>query len=308
MDLSIIVINWNTRDLLSQCLRSVFGVAVGCHFEIIVVDNASADGSPQMVEADFPQVLLLKNSTNRGFAAANNQGIERAQGEFILLLNPDTIVLPGALDRLVEFSKAHPDAGAVGGKLLNHDGTLQVSCGHFPTLLNMATESLGLSRLFPHNRLFARFKMTYWNHDAVREVDQPQGAHLCFRRAVLDQVGLLDERFFMYFEEVDLCLRIRNAGWRIYFTPDSQIIHLGGQSSLQNLDARITERYRSLLLFFEKHHSRTQVLCLRALLLCEMSWRLLLFNLGRLRRGRGASPLEVSRRYARVIALCLRGR
>jgi GT2 family glycosyltransferase len=262
-DLSIVIVNWNTRDLLHACLASLPEAARSITCEIIVVDNASTDGSAGMVRTTFPHVRLIALAENVGFARANNLGFAQAQGRYFLLLNPDTWLPSGALDDMVALMDQMPDIGILGPRLLNADGSLQPSCSHFPTLLNIALESWGISRLAPQNRRLARFKMTYWAHDDARDVDQPSGACLLVRREAWQSAGPLDERFFMYFEEVDLCWRVRRAGWRIRFTPTPQITHYGGQSSLQNLDARITQRYASLLIFFRKHYGAltTGALC-----------------------------------------------
>lgn len=262
-DLSIVIVNWNTRDLLRACLASLSDAARRIACEIIVVDNASTDGSAEMVRTAFPHVRLMALPENVGFARANNLGFAHAQGRYFLLLNPDTWLPPGALDEMTALMDRMPDVGILGPRLLNADGSLQPSCSRFPTLLNIALDCWGVSRIAPRNRVLARFKMTWWAHDTARDVDQPSGACLLVRREAWDDAGPLDERFFMYFEEVDFCWRVRQAGWRIRFTPMPQITHYGGQSSLQNLDARIAQRYASLVSFFRKQYGplTTWVLC-----------------------------------------------
>ncbi|GIW00313.1 glycosyltransferase family 2 protein [Roseiflexus sp.] len=262
-DLSIVIVNWNTRDLLRACLASLHNAARRIACEIIVVDNASTDGSIEMVRAAFPRVRLMALPENVGFARANNIGFAQAQGRYFLLLNPDTWLPPGALDEMIALMDQMPNVGILGPRLLNADGSLQPSCSRFPTPLNIALDCWGISRIAPQNRMLSRFKMTWWAHDEAREVDQPSGACLLVRREAWHEAGPLDERFFMYFEEVDLCWRVQRAGWRICFTPTPQITHYGGQSSLQNLDARIVQRYASLVLFFRKHYGAltTGALC-----------------------------------------------
>jgi len=303
-DLSIAIVSWNTRALLHTCLRSIIDSTEHITYEIIVVDNASGDGSAAMVAQTFPMVRLIRNPQNQGFAQANNAAFANARGRYLLLLNPDTEVHAGAIEQLVDYMDRYVDVGALGAHLLNADGSTQISCSHFPTLMNMALESLGVSRFAPRNALFARFKMTYWRHDQEREVDQPSGACLLIRRAAWDQVGSLDTRFFMYFEEVDLCYRIKRQGWKIVFLPTAYVTHYGGQSSLQNMDVRIIKRYESLLAFFKKHYRQREVLALRLLVICEMLWRVLFTAMHVLPRSvQRANTREIVARYAQVILL-----
>ena len=303
-DVSIAIVSWNTSDLLRICLQSIIDSTNRIDYEIIVVDNASSDGSAEMVTQTFPIVRLIRNHQNQGFAAANNAAFANAQGRYLLLLNPDTKVHTGAIDILVRYLDWHSDVGILGAHLLNTDGSTQISCSHFPTLANMALESLGISRLLPRSTLLARFKMTYWLHDQEREVDQPSGACLLVRRAAWDQVGSLDTRFFMYFEEVDLCYRIKHQGWKIVFIPTAYVTHYGGQSSIQNMDVRIVGRYESLLVFFKKHYRRPTVLTLRFLIISEMLWRVL-FTIIRLllRNVQGKAAREMIMRYVQVAML-----
>jgi GT2 family glycosyltransferase len=303
-DVSIAIVSWNTRALLHTCLQSIIDSTHRIVYEIIVVDNASSDGSAEMVAHTFPMVRLIRNHQNQGFAQANNAAFVNAHGRYLLLLNPDTEVHIGAIDTLVDYMDQHADVGALGAHLLNADGSTQISCSHFPTLANMALESLGISRLAPRSALFARFKMTYWLHDQEREVDQPSGACLLIRRVAWDQVGSLDTRFFMYFEEVDLCYRIKRQGWKIVFIPSAYITHYGGQSSLQNMDVRIIKRYESLLAFFKKHYCQPAVFALRLLVVCEMLWRVL-FMAGRFlpRNAHSADAREIVACYAQVALL-----
>jgi GT2 family glycosyltransferase len=213
MLISVITVSWNTRDLLRECLRSLVSELDGLDAEVFLIDNASHDGSAEMVRCQFPEIKLVANASNRGFAAANNQALKTASGEFVLLLNPDTVVHKGAIRTLLQFMQAHPKAGIVAPQLLNTDGTVQRSCRQFPTFLNMSYELLGLSRIFANQPIFRQYKMLDWNHDDERQVDQPEGACLLLRKKVIDDVGLLDEGFFMLFEEVDWCYRIKEAGW-----------------------------------------------------------------------------------------------
>lgn len=229
MDLSIIVVNWNTIDLLKDCLESIFDGLKGVSAEVIVIDNASEDGSPDMVEQDFPQVILIRNEENRGFAAANNQGLEIARGRQILLLNSDTIVHGDVLGQSVRYLDVHPRAGAMGCRVLNTDGTVQLTCSQYPSLLNMVLMASGLWKL---NRpsFFGRYLMTDWQRDSERTVDVISGCYLLLKRETLDDVGLLDEDFFFFGEETDWCYRMRKAGWILMFAPVGEITHHGGGS------------------------------------------------------------------------------
>ncbi len=213
--LSIVIVSWNTRELLDACLVSIRTIPDEVTREVIVVDNASADGSAEMVARDHPQVTLIANDENRGYAAGNNQGTEVAEGEHVLLLNPDIVVLDGALDTLARFLQEHPRAGAVAPRLILPDGSVQASCRSFPTPDVVLYEALGLSRLFPRSRRFGRYRMTWWDYDDERPVDQPMASAILVRGAALNEVGEMDEQFPIFFNDVDLCKRLRDAGWEI---------------------------------------------------------------------------------------------
>jgi GT2 family glycosyltransferase len=263
MLLSVIVVSWNTRDLLAAALASLKVELLRLSpdlsdVEVFVVDNNSADGSAAMVASDHPWVKLTANADNRGFAAGNNQALAHATGRFVLLLNPDTEVKIGSIETLIKFFDSHPRAGVVAPQLLNTDGSIQRSCRAFPTFAGMLFELIGLSRLFPPGSTFGakfrHYKMLDWNHDDERQVDQPEGACLMIKREVLDQVGTLDEGFFMLFEEVDWCFRVKAAGWEIWFTPASQIVHHYGQSIKQVKVSMILSSHRGLYRFWRKHY------------------------------------------------------
>jgi GT2 family glycosyltransferase len=263
MLLSIIIVSWNTRALLDACLASVERELTGAmggldQAEVFVVDNASADQSAEMVAEKYPWVRLTANKDNRGFAAGNNQAFSISTGEYVLMLNPDTEVKPGALKTLIDFFADHPKAAVVAPQLLNTDGSIQRSCRQFPTFVGMLYELIGLSRMFPPSSprglKFREYKMLDWNHDDEREVDQPEGACLMIKRSVLDQVGMLDEGFFMLFEEVDWCYRVKKAGYQIWFTPRAQVMHHYGQSIKQVKVAMILSSHRGLYRFWHKHY------------------------------------------------------
>lgn len=263
MLLSVLVVSWNTRDLLAAALTSLKVEMQRLSpdlsdVEVFVVDNNSADGSAAMVAAEHPWVKLTANAENRGFAAGNNQALVQSSGRYVLLLNPDTEVKPGSIETLIKFLESHPRAGVVAPQLLNTDGSIQRSCRAFPTFAGMLFELIGLSRLFPPGSAFGaqfrHYKMLDWNHDDERQVDQPEGACLMIKREVLDQVGNLDEGYFMLFEEVDWCFRVKKAGWEIWFTPSAQIVHHYGQSIKQVKVPMILSSHRGLYRFWHKHY------------------------------------------------------
>jgi len=229
-DLSIVIVNWNTLQMLRECLDSVFSGFGNLQAEVIVVDNGSDDGSPGMVESEFPQALLIRNRENRGFAAANNQGFEVSTGKYILLLNSDTIVLEDVLSNSVEYLENNSEIGAMGCRVLNKDQTMQPTCMQFPTLTNLALRATALEKL-PWPPFFDKFEMRRWQRTEIREVDSVSGCYLLVRASIIDEIGPLDEGFFFLGEEVDWCKRMRNAGWRLHFAPVGEIIHYGGASS-----------------------------------------------------------------------------
>lgn len=254
-DISIIIVNWNTRDILRDCMMSVYEQTQGVCFEVIVIDNASSDGSVEMVRQEFPQVILIENSDNRGFAAANNQGMRIAQGDYILLLNSDTIVLDGAIQKTAAFTYKHPEAAVVGCRVLNSDKTLQPTCFMFPSLLNLFLATTYLYKIFPNSRFFGRERMSWWDRKNIREIDVVTGCFMLVRRTAMEQVGLMDERYFMYGEETDWCWQFKKAGWKNIFFPDAQIIHLGGQSSKQVKVAMMIQLRKAILYFIKKNYS-----------------------------------------------------
>ena len=260
IDLSIIIVNWNTRDLLEQCLSSVYATTHDIPFEVFVVDNASSDGSVEIVRERFPEVQLIENEENLGFAKANNQAIRESKGRYILLLNSDTVVLSGAIERMIEFMDGHPEAGAVGAKLLNPDGSFQASYNDFPTPLSELVLLAGLSRVV-YNPYYPSYPPDLSNER--RECDWVGGACLMVRKEAIEEVGLLDENYFMYVEEVDWCYRLRKAGWKVYYLPEAQIVHWGGQSSRRERGKARRLLRKSELLFFKKHYGPLLATCLQ---------------------------------------------
>jgi len=256
VDVSIIVVAWNVRRLLYDCLTSVYDQTKGIDFEVIYVDNASGDGSVDMVKREFPKVRIIENKRNEGFIKANNQGIEIAQGRYVLLLNSDTIVLDNAIAKTVQFADAHQDTAVVGCRVLNPDRTLQRDCFMYPSALNMFLAATYLHQVFPRNRFFGRERMTWWDFDDVREVETICGCFSLVRHKAIEQVGFMDERYFLYGDDPDWCYRFRKHGWKIMFTPEAEIIHYGGQTTKQMARKFRLQLHGSELIFMKLHRSK----------------------------------------------------
>ncbi|HEX9018483.1 MAG TPA: glycosyltransferase family 2 protein [Anaerolineaceae bacterium] len=260
--LSIIIVSWNTRALLRNCLTSLLEALPAQQTEVWVVDNASSDGSVQMIREEFSGVHVIANVNNGGFAAGNNQILPFCTGQYILLLNPDTVVKPGALQGMLDYLEAHPETGAVGPRLLNGDGSFQLSVFPFPTLSRELWRLLHLDRLAS----YALYDLNRWDLSTTHEVDSIQGACLMIRRAVVEKVGLFDADYFLYSEEIDLCYRIQKAGWSLVWLPQVVVIHLGGQSAQQEARKSFLNLYRGKVLFFRKHYGNAQALAYRGVL------------------------------------------
>lgn len=261
MDLTIAIVSWNTRELLRRCLASIDpligGDGEGLRVEVIVVDNGSADGSAELVAAEFPRATLIRNRDNRGFAGANNQAIAASQGRHVLLLNSDAVLVPGAAETMVGFLDSHPGVGAVGVQLVNADGSFQASFADFPSLLGELLLLTKLSKLVcpPTYPSYPPEKST-----VTRAVDWVVGACLMVRRRAIDEVGGLDEGYFMYTEETDWCYRLGKAGWPVYFLPEVRVPHWSGQSASKAPERKRSQLYRSKSRFFWKHRGRAEAL------------------------------------------------
>lgn len=229
MDLSIVIVNWNTREMLRDCLQSVFDTLSNLKAEVFVVDNASEDGSQDMVRESFPQVNLICNTDNRGFAAANNQALALASGRYVLLLNSDTLVHGDVLSGSCSFMDGRPEVGVMGCRVLNRDGTLQITGSGYPSLLNLSLMTTGLWKL-KNVPFFDRYQMQTWDRRTEREIDVVSGCYMVVRKTAMDEVGLLDEDFFFYGEETDWCRRFADAGWKLVLSPVGEITHFGGGS------------------------------------------------------------------------------
>ncbi|MCR8844862.1 glycosyltransferase family 2 protein [Paenibacillus sp. SC116] len=255
MDLSVVIVNYNTKQLTLNCLQSVYTSVTDYTYEVILVDNASVDDSVAAIREQFPQVILKANADNLGFSKANNQAIRIAQGSYILLLNSDTIIQPDTLDIMVHFMGEHPEVGASGCKVVLPNGQLDKACRRgFPSPLATFYYVSQLSKLFSKSPHFNTYHQDYKSEDEAYPIDCLVGAFMLVRKETIEQVGLLDERFFMYFEDTDWCYRIQQAGWINYYYPKTQIIHYKRASS-RNKPFRITyEFHRAMKLFYDKHY------------------------------------------------------
>ena len=275
LDISIIIVSWNTRLLLKDCLTSIYTKAGDLNYEVIVVDNGSADSSAEMVKKDFPQVNIIENSENLGFARANNIGIWSSKGRYICLINSDVTILDDCISRLVSFMEGHPAVGMAGPKILNHDRSIQHSCCHFPSIWNNLCQSLGLNHLFPKSAFFSYWIMDYWSYDSIRSVDALNGCFWIVRRKALAEVGLLDEEFFIYGEDLDWCRRFHDAGWDVAFYPDAEAIHLGGASSANAPVRFYLEMQKADLKYWRKHHGRIGKFCYAIVILLRNAVRVI---------------------------------
>lgn len=294
-DLAVVVVSYNVRDLLRTCLRSIVHAQVNLTVDVWIVDNGSTDGSQVMVRREFPRVRLRETGENVGFARANNlalkeilaQAAPKEMPRYVLLLNPDTELPPNALAEMVAFMDVHPEAGAAGPKLVQSDGRLDLACRRsFPTPSVAFYRLSGLSRLFPRSQRFGQYNLTYLDPDAVAEVDSVVGAFMLVRAEVLRKVGLLDEAFFMYGEDLDWSLRIKQAGWKVLYNGKTEVFHHKRASSRQRSIQSLIAFYQAMVIFFEKHYARTTVWPVRWLIVGAIYWRAglaIALNLGRSR-------------------------
>jgi N-acetylglucosaminyl-diphospho-decaprenol L-rhamnosyltransferase len=261
-DLTVVVVNYKTAHLLYRMFAALEAAKGGLTLQVIVVDNASHDGSVEILRAQFPGVELIENSNNVGFGRANNQTLPLVRGRYLLLLNTDAVVSPDTLQKTVEFMDSHPGCGVLGAKLVGPDGLLQPSCRYFPTPWNVFLTRTGLDRFFPGTRLVDDMS---WDHTSARECDWVPGCYYLVRREVIERVGLFDPRYFLYYEEVDHCRAVRQAGWSVIYYPNTQVLHIGGESAVS--EGPLTDAGRQLslpqieseLLYFRKHYGVTGI-------------------------------------------------
>ena len=277
-DISIIIVNYNTGRFLINCLQSIYNHQPMSSFEVIIIDNNSTDNSIASVIADFPQVNLIRNKQNFGFAKANNQGLEIAQGNYYVLLNPDTLVLPGSIDLMIEFMEKDKKIGILGPKLMDQDYKFQDSCKKFPSRIGEFLQNTFLDKILP---VFLRYKLSddYLTRDWPLEVNLVTGACLVIKKSVIDDIGSFDTNFFLYYEEVDLCYRAQKSGWKIFFFPEAKVIHYGGKSTEKNLTASLTEAFNSKIYFLKKHYKAEDIASIRKFSLLGAKIRYLIWSI-----------------------------
>ena len=263
-DLSIVTVNYNAKDYLDRCLGSVIKTTSNISSEIIVVDNASVDGSTTLVKEKYPQVKIISNKQNFGFAKAVNQGITSSVGKHIMLLNNDVVVNGKAVETMLEMLENNDKVGAIGPKLLNADGTIQYQCRRgFPTPFNAFCYFSGLSRIFPKSEVIGSYLKSHLDDKETIEVDSLCGAAMIVRREIIEDVGLMDEGYFMYGDDIDLCYRIKQAGWKIFYLPHAEMIHYGGKGGSRKQSYRnIFEFHRAMAVFYSKHYSHKHLFLL----------------------------------------------
>lgn len=283
--ISIVIVSFNVERLLKECIESIYRETTESTFDIWVVDNHSHDSSVQMLKNHFPQVHLIENDRNVGFPKANNQAIVQNTSDYILLLNPDTIIQDRAIDKMVRFMDEYPDTGVSGCRVLNEDGSLQLACRRSVPTPKVAFYRLtGLSRLFPNSKTMARYNLTYLDPNAPHEVDAVSGAFLVIRKKVVDAIGMLDENFFIYGEDMDWCIRAKKAGWKVMYYPHAQIVHYKGVGCKTNNLKTTYEFYRAMVLFHRKHFAQecsaltNLVIYIGIVLTALLAWRRWLFS------------------------------
>lgn len=275
MDISVIIVNWNTRDLLLECIRSLASQKGTFQMEVIVVDNGSTDGSQEAVRAAFPDIHVIENKANLGFGKANNNGITKSRGRYVCLVNSDVRVMGNCIHGLITYMDTNPDIGISGPKILNPNLTIQDSCRTFPSLWNNLSPALGLDKIFRNSPFFSGEHMFHFKHDVVLPVDYLAGCVLMVRRKALDEVGLLDERFFIYQEEVDWCKRFQQHGWKISFFPEVAVVHYHGVSSSKDPKRFALERQKALLQYWKKHHGSLSVMAMRLIIFLNHALRII---------------------------------
>lgn len=299
-DVSVIIVSWNCLQLLRDCLASISSQAAGLSLEVFVVDNASKDGTVEMLSREFPDVIVIANKENRGFAAANNQALAIARAPYLLLLNPDTVILDHAIEKTVRFADENPDVGIVGPRVLENESRVQRTCFSFQNPWNVFLVESGLHRIAPHSRILGAPELGWWNRDCMVDVDVVSGMYMLVRRTAMQQVGLLDEAFFVYGEEADWCRRFSRAGWRRVFIPQAEIIHRdGGSKSTEQVSVRMfVQMQKSTLIYQRKHHGRLGYWSVKSLLILSNFMRALTFSIA----GIGHRHRTASERFIRYRA------
>jgi hypothetical protein len=294
-DLSICIVTYQSKDYLNECLRSIYGNANRFTYEIIITDNRSTDGTVEMVQAEFPDVQVIMNEENLGYTAPMNQALRKAQGRYLMQLNPDTVALPGAFERLVGYLDGHPEVGICGPKVLNPDGSLQKPCRRGdPRPWAVLSYFSGLAKRYPKSRFFGEYLMSYMDEDQTHPVAGVSGSCMLIRRAVIEQIGYLDELFFAYQEDADFCFRARQANWQVMYYPEAQIIHYGGQGGSRVEPYRsIYQWHRSYFLYYRKTFAKDYFFLFNWLYYLAMLFKLIFALLANaLRQGKFAPRHE----------------
>lgn len=267
MQISVVILNWNNKDVIINCLEAVQSELAAIDSETTVVDNGSIDGSLELIKQKFSNVNLIENKENLGFAKGVNQGVQKSRGKYVLLLGSDTEVQKGSVQALLNRLESLGDEyAAVAPQLLNSDGSIQPSCRNFPTPLNLFADMTFLWKLFPKSKIFGNYRLTYWDHHNERDVVQPQMTCMLVRREVFEKIGLLDEDFSIYFNDVDWCYRVNKADFKIRFVPDAKVKHIYGHSTKKWRGKRVKLWREGLLKFYKKWYGGVQYLPLRLLL------------------------------------------
>lgn len=303
MDISIVIVGWNAKHYLELCLESLAAAPPRRSMEVFVVDNASSDGSSEMIEARFPWVKLIKSPENLGFSRGNNLAIRQCQGRYVALINPDVIVFSGCLDALADFLDENPDVGNVGPRVFNPDMTQQSTCRRFPTIWNNFCAASGLATKFRNSRFLSGEHMFYFSHDRTRPVDVIVGCFSMIRREALDAVGLLDEDLFMYGDDVDWCRRCWAAGWKVVFFPGARAIHDRGKTTAPYPVRFAVAQQKSVLHYWSKHHGFLKASVIRGIMFFRHAMRYTAATLSGLRRSKVNSEGDVQKQ---VSLACLR--
>lgn len=299
---SVIIVSWNAREYLRGCLSSIRETAADCVREIIVVDNASADGSPDMVKREFPEVILIEPGENLGFARANNLAMQRASGEFLALINSDVVVKPGCIQELVRFLDEHPESGLIGPRIVGGDGRLQGSCRRLPTVWNNLCRTFAIDRMFPRVPFLSGHEMRHFDHERQIEAEVLSGCFWMARKSAVDQVGGLDERFFFYMEDVDWSRRFHEGGWKVHFVPQASAIHFGGASTANAPLRYMIQYHRANLMYWEKYYGFAGKAVYFVIATLHHGVRLVLRAMARL-LGRGSSPSSKHKLMEDVVSL-----
>jgi len=283
-DISVSIVSFNTKDLLRDCIQSLLRSQSDheATLEIIVADNGSSDGTHEMVREEFPDVKFIETGGNIGYGRANNAALAHATGRYYLILNSDTQVQPNALQTMMAYLDHHEEAGMVGARLVLNDGSTQASCATDPTLAAEFYEQFYLDKLFPKNRLIGRYRMTHWDYETVREVDQICGANFFIRSEAFKQIGGFDPAYFMYYEDIDFCIRLRRTGWKIVFLPDAVIHHVLGASSVKRWEIRalmVASYNESRYYYYHMHYGKSKAEQLKAIVLSGALLRLLAWSI-----------------------------